>query len=68
MYTRDHFVYALKQWKTTLQCDVVSDWLGAPTERSLAHGVGINSDTDYEYKANSNIDKTSMGQNIRIHI
>ena len=32
---RDHFVYAPNQWETTLQCNVVSHWLGASTERSL---------------------------------
>ena len=26
---RDHFVYAPSQWETTLQCNVVSHWLGA---------------------------------------
>ena len=25
---RDHFVYAPSQWETTLQCNVVSHWLG----------------------------------------
>ena len=24
---RDHFVYGLSQWETTLQCDVISHWL-----------------------------------------
>ena len=35
LYTRDHFVYAPRQWETTLQCNVVSHWLGACTEWSL---------------------------------
>ena len=26
--SRDHFVYAPSQWETTLQCNVVSHWLG----------------------------------------
>ena len=32
---RDHFVHAPKQWETTLQCNVVSHWLGACTKWSL---------------------------------
>ena len=28
---RDHFMYAPSQWETTLQCNVVSHWLGAYT-------------------------------------
>ena len=36
-YTRDHFVYAPSPWETTLQCNVVSHWLGASTERSLIY-------------------------------
>ena len=35
--TRDHFVYAPRQWETTLQCNVVSHWQGACTEWSLHH-------------------------------
>ena len=31
----DHFVYAPSQWEMTLQCIVVSHWLGARTEWSL---------------------------------
>ena len=34
---RDHFVYVLSQWETTLQCDIVSHWLGAPTKWSLCN-------------------------------
>ena len=30
-----HFVFAPSQWETTLQCNVVSHWLGAYTEWSL---------------------------------
>ena len=30
---RDHFVYTPSQWETTLQCNVVSHWLGACTDR-----------------------------------
>ena len=33
--SRDHFVYAPSQWETTLQCNVVSHWLGTCTEWSL---------------------------------
>ena len=32
---RDHFVYVPSQWETTLQCNIVSHWLGAYTKRSL---------------------------------
>ena len=32
---RERFVYAPSQWETTLQCNVVSHWLGAYTEWSL---------------------------------
>ena len=32
---RDHFVYAPSQWEMTLQCNVVSHWLGAYTKWSL---------------------------------
>ena len=28
-HNRDHFVHAPSQWETTLQCNVVSHWLGA---------------------------------------
>ena len=31
----DNFVYAPCQWETTLQCNVVSHWLGAYTKSSL---------------------------------
>ena len=34
-YYRDYFVYAPNQWETTLQCNIVSHWLGAYTKRSL---------------------------------
>ena len=33
--SRDHFVYALSQWKMMLQCNVISHWLGAYTIWSL---------------------------------
>ena len=29
---RNHFVYAPSQWETTLQCNVISHWLGAYTK------------------------------------
>ena len=35
VHSRDHFVYAPSQWETTLQCNVVSHWLGALTKWSL---------------------------------
>ena len=33
----DHFVYLPSQWETTLQCKVVSDWLGTYTKWSVAN-------------------------------
>ena len=36
---RDHFVYAPSQWEMTLQCNVVSQWLGAYIKWSLKVGV-----------------------------
>ena len=41
--SRDHFVYAPSQWETTLQCNVVSHWLGAYTKLSLNQCWGFNS-------------------------
>ena len=32
---RDHFVYVPNQWEMTLQCNIISYWLGALTEWSL---------------------------------
>ena len=32
---RDHFVYVSNQWEVTLQCNVVSHWLGTLEEWSL---------------------------------
>ena len=32
---RDHSAYGLSQWETTLQCKVVSQWLGPSAEWSL---------------------------------
>ena len=32
---RNHFVYALSQWETTLHCNVASHWLGTYTKWSL---------------------------------
>ena len=34
-HCRDYFVYAPKQWETTLQCNIISHWLGAYTKRSI---------------------------------
>ena len=34
-YFRDHSVYSLRQWDTTLQCNVGSHWLNTYTEWSL---------------------------------
>ena len=39
---RDHFVYAPSQWEATLQCNVVSHWLGACTEWSLGIKTRLN--------------------------
>ena len=36
---RDHLVYALSQWETTLRCNVVSHWLGAYTKWFLASNL-----------------------------
>ena len=33
--SREHFLYVPSQWDTTLQCNVVSHWVAAFTERSL---------------------------------
>ena len=33
---RNHFMCAPRQWETTLQCNVVSRWLGACTKWSLS--------------------------------
>ena len=35
----NHFVYVPSQWETMLQCNVVSHWLGACTERPLFYFV-----------------------------
>ena len=37
LYTkgRDHFVYVPSQWKMTLQCNVISHWLGTFTKWSI---------------------------------
>ena len=39
---RDHFVYAANQWDTTLQCNVVTYWLGAYTKWSLQAEIHIH--------------------------
>ena len=36
---RIHFVYAPSQWEATLQCNVISHWLGAYTDQSLCMTV-----------------------------
>ena len=38
---RDYFVYVPNQWETKLQCNVVSHWLGAYTERSLCSACSL---------------------------
>ena len=38
---RDHFVYVLSQWETTLQCNVISHWLGTFTIWSLHDPSGV---------------------------
>ena len=41
--SNDHFVYGSSQWETTLQCNVVSHWLGAYTKWSLLfYGIYCN--------------------------
>ena len=37
-YTRDHSGYGHSQWKTTLQCNVVSHWLSPYPEWSQLYG------------------------------
>ena len=37
-YTWGHFVYASSQWEVTLQCNVVTHWLGTFTKWSLSAG------------------------------
>ena len=39
---RDHFVYALRQWETMLQCNVISHWLEAFTKWSLCSQAEYN--------------------------
>ena len=39
MRLRDHSVYVPSQWETTLQCNVVSHWLGTYTEWTLETAV-----------------------------
>ena len=39
-FNRGHFVYAPTQWEVTLQCNIVSHWLGAYTEWSLFQWPG----------------------------
>ena len=41
-HCRDNFVYASSQWGTALQCNAISQWLGAYTEWSLTL-AGLNS-------------------------
>ena len=38
---RNHFVYALSQWETTLQCNVVTHWLGAFTYSSCPWAIDV---------------------------
>ena len=41
---RDHSAYMPSQWETALQCNAISHWLGAYTERSLQwvnHSLGF---------------------------
>ena len=39
---RDHFVYAPSQWETTLQCNVVSHWMGTYSKWSLYQASKIH--------------------------
>ena len=43
-YCREHFVYAPNQFETTLQCNIVSHWLGALSECQWGNceGYGLN--------------------------
>ena len=36
---KDHFVYVPSQWVMTLQCNIISHWLGTFTKLSLKHTV-----------------------------
>ena len=38
---RDHFVYVPSQWEMTLQCNIISHWLGAYTKWSLIHCLSM---------------------------
>ena len=42
---RHHFVYVPNQWETTLQCDVISQWLGTYTKWSLSMFTKVHDDT-----------------------
>ena len=44
IWPKDNFVYAPSQWETTLQCNVVSHWLGAYTKWPLICSAIIFSD------------------------
>ena len=41
LYIRDHFGNGFSQWRTTLHCNVGSDWLIPYTERSLMSSLNI---------------------------
>ena len=41
-YDKDHFLYAHSQWEMTLQCNIVSHWLGAHTKWSLYEIVELH--------------------------
>ena len=40
-YSRDYFVNAPSQWEMTLQCNIISHWLGAYTKWSLLFSCNI---------------------------
>ena len=55
---RDHIVYAPSQWETTLQCNVVSHWLGAYAKWSLhltVVGGSWEADTDLRWQATGSV-------------
>ena len=57
---RDNFVYAPSQWETTLQCNVVSHWLGAYTKWSLAMDARYNMAIEIHYLHSTSDNVTSL--------
>ena len=52
-YIRDHFVDAPSQWETTLQCNVVSRWLGTYTKWSLNTCTNSKHNIPYDLTSNT---------------